>query len=129
MKKSTKEKCETIESIIDFLIFNFYKENPDSFLGDEAFIEDGEIYNASYTKLVYCFENLRLEFLTSGGDTSEHLIYENRNFILRGVTKGDLVYSSRYEDGGNNVCHKFFYTEGEWEEKLFHERESRLIIN
>ena len=117
-----KERFSELDSWIWFLTWNFFKECPDFYLSPDAFIEDGVIYNSSYSCLCYDVRDIRLTAIICDED-STLLVHQGR----RENDEGKLVYSSRHDKTGedNSLDGVNEYIKGEWEEAIFREYERR----
>ena len=115
-----------LEQMIWFLTTNFFKENPDSYLSEGAFIEDDIIYNSSYSELIYDIgreEITRLCVTICDEDTHFEVYHRKRYF-----DPGELVYSSRhYYDNSFPDTVKLYLPE-EWEEIILREFERRKTL-
>ena len=116
--KRTKEHFDRLDSMIWFLTVNFAKENPDSYLPEEAVIDEGRVYNCSLGELVYDFQDMRLITSVSNRDYSFKVLRERQE-----QSEGELVYFKFVHENGKSELRR--YSEGEWQNEIIKEYRRR----
>ena len=78
-----KRLINKLKGMIWFLTLNFFNENSGSYLSEGGFIEDGFIYNSSYSELCYDIGDIRLSVIVDD-ETTIFQVHAGRKHFYNG---------------------------------------------